>query len=448
MMKTFEQWFNSASLTEIEEAIPVAKSPTSIESDSVITIDSPDIKNDQSSDDGHSKLMKDCDDIITSLQALSDHIDEGEEVNESNPMTATIMADPIIMGAIIGLTAITGAVIGTTKAAVDAKRNKKISKEVDKDYDKLKGISMQELKVEFAVTELEKRKKELRSGGSMEEAEAPTKPSKKDVDSKKKEALKKMKAKLDIQIDNLKGKQINLKDATSEFRTGLDVKYGKEKVYGFFSGKVKTLIAQKKDEILQTETEYKLKNLGDTMDPSVKKDLNERLQKAKAAQKKRLTQLKEEQRKEAEKLATAKKEDPAVAKEWEENKDKLEPKKEETEEVEPKEEPKEEPTDKSDEKEDEKEDDFDAFGDTDKTDNSKDGMTKRIDAVIAKAEESGDESKVKKAKELKSKILAKESWQLGNTKLGSIFESDLRKMEMSFMLNEFHQIKERFSKLI
>jgi hypothetical protein len=45
----------------------------------------------------------------------------------------------------------------------------------------------------------------------------------------------------------------------------------------------------------------------------------------------------------------------------------------------------------------------------DKTDNSKDGMLKRIDALIKNAEKSGNEEKLKKAKELKARIEAKES---------------------------------------
>ena len=457
-MKTFEQWYKSYNESN-EENAPVAKSSTSIEADSIaadtITVDA------SSAEDSHSKLMKDCDDIINSLKTLSDKLTESEEqdeaINESNPMTAVIMQDPIIMGAIIGLTAITGAVIGTTKAAVDGKRNKKIAKEADKDFDKLKKIRLQELKVESAVEELKKRKKELTSGGSMDEADVKDKPSKGAVDAKKKEALSKMKAKLDIQIENLGAKQTNLKEAGDEFKTGLDTKYGPEKVYGFFSGKVKNLIAQKRDEILQAVTEYKLKHLADKMDPEVKQDLNNRLQKLKADQKKRLTQLKNEQEAEAEKLAKAKKEDPAVAKEYEENKDKLEGKtEEEPEEIEStEEEPTETPSTET--PDNEEDDDFDAFGvddeeedeePVDKTDNSKEGMTKRIDAVIKKAEESGDEEKVKKAKELKDKILAKESWQIEDTKLGSILESELRKMEMTEMIKESLSLKDRFSKLI
>lgn len=457
-MKTFEQWYKSYNESN-EENTPIAKSSSSIEADSVatdtLTIDS------VPSEDSHSKLMKDCDDIINSLKTLSDKLTESEEqdeaINESNPMTAVIMQDPIIMGAIIGLTAITGAVIGTTKAAVDGKRNKKIAKEADKDFDKLKKIRLQELKVESAVEELKKRKKELTSGGSMDEADVKDKPSKGAVDAKKKEALSKMKAKLDIQIENITAKQTNLKEAGDEFKTGLDTKYGPEKVYGFFSGKVKNLIAQKRDEILQAVTEYRLKHLADKMDPEVKQDLNNRLQKLKADQKKRLTQLKNEQEEEAEKLAKAKKEDPAVAKEYEENKDKLEGKtEEEPEEIEStEEEPTESPSTET--PDNEEDDDFDAFGvdneedeeePVDKTDNSKEGMTKRVDAIIKKAEESGDEEKAKKAKELKDKILAKESWQIKDTKLGSILESELRKMEMNEMIKESLSLKDRFSKLI
>lgn len=459
-MKTFEQWYRAFTESN-EENIPIAKASTSIEAETA-TINPSINSTEVASDDSHSKLMKDCDDIINSLKTLSGKLTESEDteeglINESNPMTAVLMQDPIIMGAIIGLTAITGAVIGTTKAAVDGKRNKKIAKEADKDFDKLKKLRLQEVKVESAVEELKKRKKELISG-SMDEADVKDKPSKGAVDAKKKEALSKMKAKLDIQIENLGSKQANLKEAGDEFKTGLDTKYGPEKVYGFFSGKVKNLIAQKRDEILQAVTEYKLKHLADKMDPEVKQDLNNKLQKLKADQKKRLTQLKNEQEAEAEKLAKAREEDPAVAKEYEENKDKLEGKEEEKpEEIEStEEEPTKEPSTET--PDNEEDDDFDAFGvdneeedeepEVDKTDNSKEGMTKRVDAVIKKAEESGDEEKIKKAKELKDKILAKESWQIEDTRLGSILESELRKMEMTSLIKESISLKDRFSKLI
>tara|TARA_B110000879_G_scaffold10393_1_gene13383 strand:+ start:204 stop:1583 length:1380 start_codon:yes stop_codon:yes gene_type:complete len=459
-MKTFEQWFGL--FNESEDLVPVAIAAVDVE-----TSTSSASRSTRTDDDGYSALMKDCDNIINSLAALSDTMPDAisesteEELNESNPMTQVLMQDPIIMGALIGLTAITGAVIGTTKAAVDAKRNKKVAKEADKDFDKLAQLKMQEVKLEVAVREVEQKKKELASG-SLEEADKDVKP--KADNSKKKAALDKMKKKLDITIDNLKSKKDNMVSATRDFSIGLDTKYGPEKVYGFFSGKVKNLIAQKKDEILQEVTEYKIKVLGDTMDPAVKKDLTERIQKAKMSQKKRLTELKAEQKKESDKLQKAMKEDPAVAKEFEDNKDKLSPSDNKEEEETPKDTPdnsdeedfdaygdKEET--KTDSKE-EDEEDFDAYGEdeeeTPKSDNSKEGMTKRIDAIIQKAEDSGDDNKIKKAKELKAKILAKESWQLENTILGKLFEAEIKKIELEDSLNENINlsIKDRFSKLI
>lgn len=70
----------------------------------------------------------------------------------------------------------------------------------------------------------------------------------------------------------------------------------------------------------------------------------------------------------------------------------------------------------------------------DKTDNSKDGMLKRIDALIKKAEESGDEAKIEKAKALKAKIEAKESIYLKYTKDGALLESELIELETEYLV--------------
>jgi hypothetical protein len=63
-MKTFEQWYNSTkkadSIVEAaEDNVPVAKSSTSIESDTTTTIASPEA----TGEEGYSKMMQDCDDI-------------------------------------------------------------------------------------------------------------------------------------------------------------------------------------------------------------------------------------------------------------------------------------------------------------------------------------------------------------------------------------------------
>lgn len=82
--------------------------------------------------------------------------------------------------------------------------------------------------------------------------------------------------------------------------------------------------------------------------------------------------------------------------------------------------------------------------------NSKQGKMDRLDALLKKAEESGDEEKIQKVKSLKDKVAAKESWQIENTELGMLIESEIIKLETEFLLNESVtlSIKERFSKLI
>ena len=476
-MKTFEQWYNHTkkanSIDEsTEDNIPVAKSSTSIESDAVTVVASPET----TGEEGYSKMMQDCDDIINSLKTLSDQLTESEDqvLNEQNPMGAVLMQDPIIMGAVLGLTAIIGTVGLGAKAIKDTSKNKKVMKSAEKDYTKLKQLKMQTVKMEVAVSSLETKKAELSTTESVEEADAPTKDAKAKVKAKvkkdkeaasakaKKDALAKMKVKLDNQISAMTKKRDGIKQATSDFEASTEAKYAE--VSGFGSGKVKTLIADIKDSTAQEIATYKLDAMGDKMSPETKKDLKERITKSKQAQKERMDKIKAEQEKNAKKLDDAAANDEKVKAELEKVKAEQEKNKakettpEETEEENPTETPEETP---------EKEDDFDAFGtsnddeesekeeetdeeteEVDKTDNSKEGMTKRVDAVIAKAEESGDEAKIKKAKELKAKILAKESWQLNNTKLGLIFESDLRKMEMESLIQESISVKDRFSKLI
>jgi hypothetical protein len=84
--------------------------------------------------------------------------------------------------------------------------------------------------------------------------------------------------------------------------------------------------------------------------------------------------------------------------------------------------------------------------------NSKEGKLKRLEDMLAKAKESGDEEKIKKTQDLIDKVSAKESWQLGNTTLGMMLESEITKLEMSFTLNESRyqnlSVKERFSRLM
>jgi hypothetical protein len=90
--------------------------------------------------------------------------------------------------------------------------------------------------------------------------------------------------------------------------------------------------------------------------------------------------------------------------------------------------------------------------DEEPTKNSKEGKLKRLEDLLSKAKESGDDAKIKKVQDLLDKVSAKESWQISNTPLGMMLESEIVKLEMSFTLNESrHQnfdIKNRFSSLL
>ena len=283
-----------------------------------------------------------------------------------------------------------------------------------------------------------------------------TTPPAEEKPDKSKEKKVDMKKKLDNQIEDMKVRIEQLEAPVKEFEASLEQKYSEDKLstaMGGQGGKSKELKAHLIDDITVSVAEYKLKALGSDMEKSIKKETEDRIQDAQKRQKKRLKKIKDEQEKNLEK---AKEENPEkadeiqkVADDAKETKDSKEGDSEggegqksggaldtdagsdltsQSTDEEPKEEPKEEPVDK--------------------TDNSKEGQTKRIDAIIKKAEESGDEEKVKKAKDLKARILAKEAWQIEGTKLGLMLEAELKKLEMSEMIKESLSIKDRFSKLI
>jgi hypothetical protein len=68
--------------------------------------------------------------------------------------------------------------------------------------------------------------------------------------------------------------------------------------------------------------------------------------------------------------------------------------------------------------------------------NSKEGMLDRYKELLKKAEESGDEAKIKTIKDKIAAVSAKESWQLEGTELGRIFEAELKLLESQYKLNE------------
>jgi len=84
--------------------------------------------------------------------------------------------------------------------------------------------------------------------------------------------------------------------------------------------------------------------------------------------------------------------------------------------------------------------------------NNKEGMLARWEKLLKSAEESGDEAKIKRAKDKIATISAMEAWQIDGTELGRMFEMELTKFENEIILNESKylnlSIKERFARLL
>lgn len=84
--------------------------------------------------------------------------------------------------------------------------------------------------------------------------------------------------------------------------------------------------------------------------------------------------------------------------------------------------------------------------------NSKEGKLARLNDLMEKAKEAGDELKIKKVQDLIDRVSAKEAWQIEGTNLGMILESEITTLEMSFKLNESKytnlSIKDNFTKLL
>lgn len=79
--------------------------------------------------------------------------------------------------------------------------------------------------------------------------------------------------------------------------------------------------------------------------------------------------------------------------------------------------------------------------------NSKKDKLERVYALIKKAEDTDNDALLQKAKALKDKIEAKESWQIDNTELGRLFEMEISILESSLIV-EGLSVKDRFSKLL
>lgn len=441
-------------------------------------------------------LSAEIDTIITGLKDISIQL-EPEAVEESENQLNESLADtffggdplfPLLAGGLAGILGIFG--LGV-KAIKDSKRNSKLGASVEADYNKLKTLKVQEVRLEAAIDKLKERQDAFKAetGQTSDEEDTANRTS---TSEEPDPAAAKLKAKarvvaqkLTTQIQTIQKKKDDVSKAAQDFQTHLDEKYGEEALSGFFSGKVRKLIAYKKNEIANTIAELKMKLLSDDMDPEEKAKLEETIKKTQEDMKAGIESVKKEDEENAGKVDANKDKiieeyDNKIAeleksKEGKEGRDllatdmkivgfkmqkaklekdaekvdlfkgKLNDLRKKISELGDEEPTKEEPTKEEPATE---EPAAEEPAKEEPAKNSKEDKLSRIDALLKKAEESGDEAKIQKIKDLKDKIAAKESWQLEGTELGRIFEMEIKRFESMFSLNESLSVKDAFSRLI
>ena len=248
---------------------------------------------------------------------------------------------------------------------------------------------------------------------------------------------------LDIQItvDNLSGAKDSpeaaKKQTLKDKKTTIDAQIASLQTAVDDKAKDRGSYVQKvlKSEKIKGQMALVKRASGQEDDPAKKKDLaasmaelQKRFEEEQAAAAALKDKAKEEPKAEEPKREEPKVEEPKVEEPKKEEPKVEEPKKEEPKKEEPKkEEPaKEKPTDGAD----------DATKADREKKNSKEGMLDRYKELLKKAEESGDEEKIKSIKDKIAAVSAKESWQLEGTELGRIFEAELKLLESQYKLNE------------
>lgn len=434
-----------------------------------------------------------------------------------------LFSDPVFQLVGLGLAGILGTLGLGVKAIKDTKRNGAIGKMVMGDYAKLKQLKLQAVKLEAIQHQLEEKKEEIEAEGGrkksqfesvevISEAEPKAKAplnnvqqiaakkaekekaakmqaaqAKKDAaDAKKAQASQKneptdkttsddenaakekMREKIEAQISAIAKKRDTLDNSINTFEQALDAKYDPEKITGFGSKKVSTLIASAKDGIAQEVAEAKLKFFGETLSDEAKKELQDSLAAINKRSAERKAEIDREAKENAEKAKEAAEKDEEVKQALADMKNKKENPSAETDEPQTSDSP--ETKDKSsgpsdaekaaktqqdkqtkdaadaekyktqraeaDKKKQDKEKANQSATDKDAKKNTKDGMIDRYMQLLKKADKDGDE---KKYREIKDKIAAlqkTESWQLEGTELGRLFEMELLKMEAEFKLFE------------
>jgi hypothetical protein len=482
-LASYDTFLTKTNEAEMTSSMSASVTPASAATVSDVRVDADYINN----------LSTEIDTIINGLKDISIHlepeaIEESEnQLNES--LTSTFFdGDPIfplLAGGVAGILSIFG--FGA-KAIIDGKRNKKLGAQVEGDYNTLKGFKVKAVQLEIAEDLIQNAKDANKADEATVTNKRPsnTPANREDGPTKPASAAKKKGMQLDAKLQAIKKKKEDANKAAEEFQSNLDEKYSKEALEGFFSGKVRKLIAFKKNEIANTVAKLKLKHLSGEMEPEEKARIVDLIKDTDADMKAALASVQTEDQ-ESENKVEANKD--KIIEQYNEAIDKLEASKEgkegkeaivvdmkivgfkmqiaklekDTEKVDlfkgklndlrkkiselGNEEPAttEEPKAEEPKAEEPKAEEPKA---EEPAKNSKEDKLSRIETLLKKAEESGDEAKIQKIKDLKDKIAAKESWQLEGTELGRIFEMEIKRFESMFSLNESLSVKDAFSRLI
>jgi hypothetical protein len=346
MKMNFENWYNKMVIEN--EAVTTTVSPSVADKPS--TIDS--IVAAPSRED----IMSDVDSIMTQLDQLSAQVkEEYKQIelewgfkpldenlilegawDDAKSSYGNLFSDPIFQLVGLGITGVITAIgfsiAGTAKYVKDTKRNKAIAKQVLGDYDRLKKQKLDEIGQEAVIQKFELERDQIgaeigenKTSTSIQEAEptAVKKPAAQnepvDKDSKKAQ-IKKMQARMTVQITALQKKKNLLSGGIEKLEAFLDKKYkstdndGNSKITGFGSKKVHKLIAQAEDDVQITVDEARLKLMGGEMDPEMKKKIANRIKRLKQESSQRSASIQKEAEENAKKAKEIATEDEETAK--------------------------------------------------------------------------------------------------------------------------------------
>jgi hypothetical protein len=338
MNMNFENWY-SKMLSETTETQASPATDIKPKTDAIANVPS------------REDIISDVDSIMTQLDQLSAQVKEDFDIeildeslvlegawDDTKDNFGSLFGDPVFQLVGLGIAGIIGALGLSVKAVKDTKRNGAIGKMVMGDYAKLKQLKLQEVKLEAIQHQLEEKKDDIEAANEsiIDEANpAAKKPAQKPAQkpqagpnaqarqtaiADKEKALKakeaeakknaaaagkttssdendardKMSEKIEAQIQAIIKKRDVLDSSITTYESTLDAKYAEEKITGFGSKKVHTLIASAKDGVAQEVAEAKLKFFSETLSDEALKELKESLDAINQRQAKRTADINKE----------------------------------------------------------------------------------------------------------------------------------------------------------